>query len=123
MVGIEVEGEGLELSEKEGDEALQKSESEIGAGERKAFTINLRPKKEGELSAVVTVRYKGSDGSEKTLQKEVKTKGVQMKAEVSQNVTIDKELIEEEEKLSGMDMAYCRRRHTSWHLRCFANHL
>lgn len=97
VVGIEVEGEGLELSEKEGDEALQKSESEIEAGERKTFTINLRPKKEGELSAVVTVRYKGSDGSEKTLQKEVKTKGVQMKAEVSQNVTIDKELIEEEE--------------------------
>ena len=93
MVGIEVEGEGLELSEKEGDEALQKSESEIEAGERKTFTINLRPKKEGELSAVVTVRYKGSDGSEKTLQKEVKTKGVQMKAEVSQNVTIDKGIL------------------------------
>lgn len=128
-IEISVEGDGLEVSNTGGGSemaesgGLETSETEdvpessqngavdsgnsdsaplgtvLEAGGRKTYTINLRAAKEGTLSGVVTVRYLGSDGKEKTLEKTVKTKGVVVKAEVSKNVTIDKEIIVEEEKV------------------------
>lgn len=71
----------------------------LEAGKRKTYGINLRASKEGMLSGAVTVRYRGSDGKEKVLEKTVKTEGVAIKAEVSKNVTIDKEIIVEEENV------------------------
>lgn len=70
-----------------------------GDAAKLAHAINLRASKEGMLSGAVTVRYRGSDGKEKVLEKTVKTEGVAIKAEVSKNVTIDKEIIVEEENV------------------------
>ncbi len=83
----------------DGDSTAALGGAVLEAGKRKTYGINLRASKEGMLSGAVTVRYRGSDGKEKVLEKTVKTEGVAIKAEVSKNVTIDKEIIVEEENV------------------------